>query len=193
MKRIAVYCASSDGDSPLYKEEAYALGKLIAQSNKELVYGGAKVGLMGAVADGVLSQGGTVIGVIPEFLKTKELQHRNLSKCLVVETMHERKAKMAELADGFIALPGGFGTMEELFEMMTWAQLALHQKPIGLLNINDFYGSFMQFIHKMAKHKFIKEEHKDLLILEDNSEQLLKNMDAFIPLLNDKWFTPITI
>lgn len=191
MKKIAVYCASSDGGSPIYKKAAYALGQSIALSNIELVYGGAKVGLMGAVADGALSKGGIVIGVIPHFLSAKELQHNTLTETIVVDTMHQRKAKMAELADGFMALPGGFGTMEELFEMMTWAQLALHSKPIGLLNINNFYTPLIKFIDEMAEQKFIKKEHRDLLLVENKPELLIKGMEKFVPLVNDKWFETV--
>lgn len=190
LKRIAVYCASSRGYDPYYMEEAERLGRAIGSLGKSLVYGGAHVGLMGAVADGVLSEGGKAYGVIPEFLQVKELEHHGLTECIVVGTMHERKAKMAEMADGIIALPGGFGTMEELFEMITWAQLKLHQKPIGLLNINGFYNPLMTFVDKMIEAGFVKEEYRSLLIVEKDARFLLKKMEEFVPLANEKWFEP---
>lgn len=191
LKNIAVYCASSTGNDPVYMREANWLGKVLGRRNKSLVYGGAHVGLMGAVADGVLSEGGKVFGVIPEFLKKKELEHKFLTQSFVVNTMHERKAKMEELADGIIALPGGFGTMEELFEMVTWAQLALHRKPIGLLNIGGFYDPMMVFVKQMIDKGFVKKEYESLLIIESDAESLLDKMEVFIPMLNEKWFEPV--
>lgn len=188
IKRIAVYCASSSGNNEIYYKEAYHLGQVIAKANKGLVYGGAKVGLMGAVADGTLSLGQEVIGVIPTFLTKKELQHSGLTETIEVETMHQRKAKMMELADAFIAMPGGFGTMEELFEVMTWAQLALHKKPIGLLNVDGFYNIFIDLVEDMIARGFVKDIYRDLLIVDDNAESLVKKLDAFVPFENDKWF-----
>ena len=134
MKSVTVFCGSSMGTDPIYKSQAFLLGKTLAQQNIKLIYGGAKVGLMGAVADGALSENGKVIGVLPHFLGTKEIAHESLTELIRVESMHERKTKMSELSEGVIALPGGFGTLEELFEMLTWGQLGLHQKPIGILN-----------------------------------------------------------
>lgn len=191
INKIAVYCASASGFDPIYVAQAKALGEKIAQQGKTLVYGGAHVGLMGSVADGVLSQGGEVYGVIPQFLKKKELEHPGITQCYEVETMHERKAKMAELCDAVIALPGGFGTMEELFEMMTWAQLALHKKPIGLLNINGFYNPLIQFINKMIEEGFVKEEYRNLVIIDSDIDSLMSKMEQFVPLKNDKWFKPV--
>lgn len=191
INKIAVYCASASGFAPLYAEQARLLGSKMAQRGQGLVYGGAHVGLMGAVADGVLSAGGEVYGVIPHFLKVKELEHKGLTKCYEVETMHERKAKMAELSDAIIALPGGFGTMEELFEMMTWAQLALHKKAIGILNINGFYDSLLVFIDRMVADGFLKEEYSKLLIVENDIDKLLDRMEQYVPLKNDKWFKPV--
>src|SRR4030095_3484794 len=139
MKRITVFCGSSLGNGTNFRTQATLLGQVLAKRNIELVYGGANVGLMGAVADGVLSEGGKVIGVLPNFLKSKEIAHEQLTELILVDSMHERKTKMNELCDGVIALPGGFGTLEEFFEMLTWAQLGLHKKPIAILNIDGFY------------------------------------------------------
>jgi len=191
IESIAVYCASSLGDSDDYKKLATKLGEEIALNGKQLVYGGAKVGLMGAVADGALSQRGIVKGVIPLFLQEKELQHEQLSEMYVVNTMHERKAKMADLADAFIAMPGGFGTMEELFEVLTWSQLAIHKKPVALLNINHYYDKLLDFIQVMCEQKFIKAEHRNMLIVSDDPQKLLEKIDNFVPLSSDKWFDPI--
>lgn len=188
MKRIAVYCGSSSGSDKIFADKAFETGKLLAQNNIELVYGGAKVGLMGAVADGVLANDGKATGVLPHFLAEKELQHIRLTEIIFVETMHERKAKMSELSDGFIALPGGFGTMEELFEMLTWAQLSLHKKPIGILNINGYYDSLVEFILTMYENGFLKEEYLDLLIVSENVQDLLQQMKDYQPIKNEKWF-----
>lgn len=191
MKYISVFCGSSSGNEEIFVEQATLLGQVIARRGYGVVYGGAHVGLMGAVANGALSEGGEVVGVIPEFLKKKELQHQKLSRVYVVETMHERKALMNKLSDGVIALPGGYGTLEELFEMLTWAQLALHKKPVGLLNIDGFYEPLIEMSQKMIEKGFLKDEYRNLLLVDDNSSGLLDKMEAFVPLLNDKWFEPI--
>lgn len=188
MKRITVYCASSLGSHQIYKEKATLLGQILANQGIELVYGGAKVGLMGAVADGALVAGGKVIGILPHFLAEKELQHNSLTEIILVDTMHERKAMMGELGDGFIALPGGFGTMEELFEMLTWAQLSLHNKPIGILNIDGYYDALLVFIEKMIEGGLLKEEYKSLLLVSSDIENLLQQMKNYVPPTNEKWF-----
>lgn len=188
MKRIAVYCGSSSGSKTIYNEAAYLLGKELATRNIELVYGGAKVGLMGAVADGVIDNGGRVIGVLPHFLAEKELQHDSLTELIMTNNMHERKAKMSELSDAFIALPGGFGTMEELFEMLTWAQLSLHKKPVALLNIDAYYNPLLQFIDTMLDNGFLKAEYKHLLLHSCEIKDLLNQMDVYEAPKNDKWF-----
>lgn len=188
MKRIAVYCGSSSGANDIFKTKAEILGKALAKNKIELVYGGAKVGLMGAVADGALNNGGLAIGVLPHFLAEKELEHKSLTEIYLVDTMHERKSKMAELADGFIALPGGFGTMEELFEVLTWAQLSLHKKPVALLNVNGYYDALLQFIKVMNRDGFLKEEYLDLLIVNSDIDELLLQMKSYVPLKNEKWF-----
>ena len=192
INKIAVYCASADGKDTIYKQRAYQLGKAIANKGKAVVYGGAHVGLMGAVASGALDNGGKVYGVIPDFLKKKELEHKGITKTYVVETMHERKAMMCELSDAIIALPGGFGTMEELFEMITWGQLALHRKPIGLLNINGFYDILILFIDSMIEKGFVKKEYKDMLIIDSNIESLLSRLEQYEPIVNEKWFQPVS-
>lgn len=187
MKSIAVYCGSSEGSNKNFMIKAHELGAAIARHHLNLVYGGARVGLMGAVADGALSAGGTVTGVLPRFLAEKELQHMSLTETFLVDTMHQRKAMMSELAEGFVTLPGGFGTMEELFEMLTWAQLSLHKKPIGLLNVDGYYDSLVKFIEDMSKGGLLKKEHAELLIVSDNIEDLLRRMNEFVPLKDEKW------
>ncbi|NDW09577.1 TIGR00730 family Rossman fold protein [Dysgonomonas sp. 520] len=188
MKRITVFCGSNNGADPEYKAQAYKLGQILAQNSIELVYGGAYVGLMGAVADGVLEWGGNVIGIIPSFLQKKELAHTGLSEMIIVDTMHQRKAKMEELCDGIIALPGGFGTLDELFEILTWAQLSLHNKPTGILNTNGFYNTLLKFVDEMVVQNFVKGEYRDLLLVNENPDNLIKQMKSYVPPLNDKWF-----
>lgn len=188
MKYIAVYCGSSNGSDPIFAEQAYKIGQSIALRGYGIIYGGARVGLMGAVAKGVLSQEGEVIGVIPEFLQKKELALNGITQNYVVSTMHERKAKMSELSDAIIALPGGYGTMEELFEMLTWAQLALHKKPIGLLNTNGFYDPLIALSESMINKQFVKEEYRNLMVVEEDIEKLIDGLEAYVPLKNDKWF-----
>lgn len=188
MKNIAVFCGSNTGNNPLFKEAAYNLGSTMATRSLGLIYGGARVGLMGAVANGVLDNNGKVIGVIPSFLREKELQHDSLSEMIVVETMHDRKAKMYDLSDGIISLPGGFGTMDEMFEFLTWGQLAIHRKPTGLLNIDGYYDSLLDFIDTTIDKGFVKEEYRSMLLVSDNVEELLQRMKQYVPSANDKWF-----
>lgn len=193
MKSVTVFCGSSLGIDEAYQADAFLLGKLLAQQNITLVYGGAKVGIMGAVADAVLNEGGEVVGVIPNFLKTKEVAHDKLSKLIVVNTMHERKMQMQELCDGIIALPGGFGTMEELFEVLTWAQLGLHQKPIGLLNTNGFYDSLIQLLVNMVEKGFLKQINQDMLLVSNDVNDLLLQMQNYKAPEVHKWITNETI
>nr|WP_295875231.1 TIGR00730 family Rossman fold protein [uncultured Chitinophaga sp.] len=190
MKNIVVFCGSSAGREPVYMEQAFQLGAALAQRNIGLVYGGAKVGLMGAVADGALQAGGKVTGVLPHFLQQKELAHNGLTDLILVDTMHERKTKMNELADGVIALPGGFGTMEELFEMLTWGQLGLHQKPIGLLNVNGFYDALHQLSQTMTDKGFLSAANRDMLLYSDRIDDLLVKMEQYQPVDKPKWITP---
>ncbi|MGI8387664.1 TIGR00730 family Rossman fold protein [Robertmurraya sp. P23] len=173
MKSIAVYCGSSKGSSSKYIEEAKKLGEELAKRNITLIYGGSSIGLMGAVADSVLAMGGKAIGVMPRFLDNREISHKSLSELLVVETMHERKAKMVELADGFIALPGGAGTMEEFFEVYTWAQVGLHKKPIGLLNTNRYYDPLIALLNHMNKEQFLQDQYRSMALIDEHPAGLL--------------------
>ena len=187
MKRITVFCGSSFGNDSIYQEQATSLGHALAQRNIELVYGGANVGLMGAVADGVLNEGGKVIGVLPHFLQSKEIAHAGLSELILVETMHERKTKMNDLCDGVIALPGGFGTLEELFEMLTWAQLGLHKKPIAILNINGFYDALIELLKVMVEKGLLKDANQEMLLVSDNIDDLLNQMKNYTAPTVGKW------
>ena len=187
MKRITVFCGSSFGTEDIYKEQATLLGHALAKQNIELVYGGANVGLMGAVADGVLDAGGKAIGVLPDFLRSKEIAHLGLTELILVESMHERKTKMNDLCDGVIALPGGFGTLEELFEMVTWAQLGLHKKPIAVLNTNGFYDSLIELTRTMVEKGFLKSVNQEMLLVSDNIEDLLDKMKNYVAPTVGKW------
>ena len=189
MKRVTVFCGSSFGTNEIYKTQAILLGNKLAEENIGLVYGGANVGLMGAVADGVLEKGGEVFGVLPNFLRSKEIAHDHLTELFLVETMHERKTKMNDLCDGVIALPGGFGTLEEFFEMLTWAQLGLHKKPIAILNIDGFYDSLITFIQTTVDKGFLKQVNQDMLIVSDNIEELLDKMKNYEAPTVGKWIT----
>ncbi len=187
MKSITVFCGSSAGTDKVFMVQAFDLGCVLATNNIQLVYGGAKIGLMGAVADGALSLNGKVIGVLPNFLRSKEIAHDKLSELIIVDSMHQRKAKMNELCDGFIAMPGGFGTMEELFEVLTWAQLGLHKKPIGLLNTNGFYNSLIAMIQEMLDKGFLKAINQEMLIVSDSIEDLLLKMNEYEAPEVGKW------
>jgi len=181
MKRIAVYCGSNKGVRPEYAAAAHALGVLLAKEKFDLVYGGGMVGLMGIVADAALKNGGHVIGVIPEKLVIKEVVHEKLPDLRVVKSMHERKALMAELSDGFIALPGGYGTFEEFFEVLAWSQLGWHQKPFGLLNIAGFYAPLIQFLDHATEEGFIRPQHRELVLVEADAEKILQRLKNFQP------------
>jgi uncharacterized protein (TIGR00730 family) len=180
MKKIVVFCGSSAGNSDVFKKRSFELGVYLASQNIDLVYGGAQVGLMGAVADGVLIKGGKVTGVIPDFLAAKEIRHHHLTEMIVVKSMHERKLLMSELCDGVIALPGGFGTLDELFEMLTWAQLGLHQKPIALFNIDGYFNDLIHFVNKVNENGFISDTHRNMIIVDDNEERLINKMKSYI-------------
>jgi uncharacterized protein (TIGR00730 family) len=187
MKRIAVYCGSNKGARPEYAIAAEELGALLAREKIELVYGGGMVGLMGIVADAVLKHGGHVIGVIPEKLVIKEVVHEKLPDLRVVKTMHERKALMADLADGFIALPGGYGTFEEFFEVLAWGQLGWHQKPVGLLDVGGFYRHLHDFLDHAQNDGFIRPQHRALVLVEDNAVKMLARIRSFSPSVAAKW------
>jgi uncharacterized protein (TIGR00730 family) len=181
MQHIAVFCGSSEGYNETYREAAYELGKLLATSGIQAIYGGAKVGLMGAMAEGILDHDGRITGVIPEFLKTAEVVHDGLSRLITVDTMHQRKLKMYELADGIIAMPGGWGTMDELFEILTWGQLGLHTKPVGLLNVNGYYDALKALFDNMVQEGFLSECTNNMLLVADNASELLKKMEDYTP------------
>lgn len=175
-KSVAVFCGSRLGLDPVYLRATQSLGTLLAKKKITLVYGAGSTGLMGALADACLQGGGEVIGAIPQFLVEKEKAHPGLSQLYTVTTMHDRKAKMAELADAFIALPGGFGTLDELFEIITWAQLDLHQKPIGVLNVNGFFDPLKTMIETASQKGYIGESNLDLIVWSENSEELLQKL-----------------
>ena len=185
--RLCVFCGSSAGHDPVYLETARAVGEALALNGIELVYGGASVGLMGAVADAAITKGGHVIGVMPQALADKEIAHKGLSDLRVVGSMHERKALMAELADGFIALPGGLGTFEELFEVWTWAQLGYHRKPCALLNAGGFYDKLTDFLDDVVERGFVKPIHRAMLIVESDPAALIQAIRAYEPPKVDKW------
>jgi len=186
---ICVFCGSSEGNDASIGNIALLLGEKLAKQNITLIYGGAKIGVMGKVAQGVLENKGKAVGIIPEFLKVKEVVHTGLDELIITENMHQRKMKMQELSDGFITLPGGLGTLEELFEVLTWSQLGLHQKPIGLLNINGFYDSLLELLQNMVSKGLLKKENLELLIVDTDVDDLLGKMKAFVPQEVPKWLT----
>ena len=179
MKSICVFCGSSDGTDPLIKNAAIARADALLERDNHLVYGGAKIGIMGTIAQRVIDGGGRVIGIIPEFLKKKEVVHAKLYKLITTKNMNDRKLKMLTLSDGFITLPGGFGTLEELFEIATALQLGQHKKPIGLLNINGFYDELLACLQKMVSMGFVKQHNLDLVLVDTTVAGLLSKMDAF--------------
>lgn len=192
MKRICVFCGSNAGLNPIYRTEAEKVGRLLAARGTELVYGAGNIGLMGAVADACLEAGGTVIGVIPEALVGKEVagrvvDHRALTRLEVVDSMHTRKARMAELSDGFIALPGGFGTFEEFCEILTWGQLGFHVKPMGLLNINGFYDPLLAMFDRAVSDGFLRPQNRAMALADTEIETLLAQMDGYRPEPVSKW------
>jgi uncharacterized protein (TIGR00730 family) len=192
MKRICVFCGSNAGHNPIYRTEAERLGQLLAARGIELVYGAGNIGLMGAVADACLAAGGTVIGVIPEALVGKEVagrpvDHRTLTRIEVVDSMHTRKARMAELSDGFIALPGGFGTFEEFCEILTWGQLGFHVKPMGLLNVNGFYDPLLAMFDRAVADGFLRAQNRAMALADTDIETLLDTMAGYRPEPVSKW------
>ncbi|MBL1223187.1 TIGR00730 family Rossman fold protein [Chryseobacterium sp. L7] len=189
MKNITVFCGSSFGSDNIFQEQAFLLGQTLAKKHIQLVYGGADTGLMGAVADGALSENGKVTGVLPHFLQSKEIAHKNLTELVIVETMHERKTKMNDLCDGVIVLPGGYGTLEEFFEMITWAQLGLHKKPIGILNIDGFYDDLIKLVQTMVDKGFLKQVNRDMLLISGNIEELLEKMRNYEAPTVGKWIS----
>ncbi len=187
MNSICVFCGSNAGSQNAYLESAEKLGTMLAVRNIRLVYGGANVGLMGMVANACMNNGGEVIGVMPRSLVEAEVAHPNLNDLRVVESMHERKALMAKLSDGFISLPGGIGTLEETFEMFTWAQLGIQGKPIGLLNILGFYDKLFEFLQHVVRQDFLMADHLDMLLMDADVQNLLDKLKHFVPQKIEKW------
>ncbi|HLJ56004.1 MAG TPA: TIGR00730 family Rossman fold protein [Chthonomonadaceae bacterium] len=187
MKSVCVFCGSSPGAQPAYLDAARAVGTLLADRGHTLVYGGGRVGLMGAVADAALAAGGRVIGVIPASLAAKEVAHGGLSELRVVGSMHERKAQMVDLSDCFLALPGGFGTLEELFEVVTWAQIGIHRKPCGLLSVGGYFDLLLDFADHALDQRFVRPEHRSLLLTDTDAAVLLDRMALFHSPIVDKW------
>lgn len=189
MKRICVFCGSNPGVNPVYMKTAEKTGRFLAENKIELVFGGGRVGLMGKIADTVMANNGKVIGIIPRSLAEKEVAHGGLTELLIVKSMHERKALMEEMSDGFIALPGGFGTFEELCEIITWAQLGIHDKPCGFLNINGYYDSLIELFDKATNEAFIRPEHRKLVLIENKIEDLYELMKNYEPPFIEKWIS----
>ena len=189
MNSLCVFCGSNPGASPAYAEAAARLGRTLAKRGLTLVYGGGRVGLMGVVADAALAAGGKVVGVIPEALATRELAHGGLSDLQVVGSMHDRKARMSELSDGFIALPGGIGTLEEWFEVWTWSQLGFQPKPCGLLNVAGYYDPLLAFLDRMTGERFLASRHRAMAIVDQEIERLLDRLTAFEPPVVPRWIS----
>jgi uncharacterized protein (TIGR00730 family) len=187
MKRLCVYCGSRPGSQPAYTEAAKNLARALVNRKIEVVYGGASVGTMGVLANTVLAEGGHVIGIIPQAVLGREVVHRGLSDLRVVTSMHERKALMAELSDGFIALPGGLGTLDEVFEILTWGQLGLHQKPCGLLNSRDYYRGLIDFLDHAVSERFITDVHRAMLLVEEEPGRLLDHFERYKAPAVAKW------
>ena len=192
MKSVAVYCGSSFGANPLYVAQAQSLGAALVAHDLTLVYGGGRVGLMGTIADAVLAHGGQVIGVIPDFLADKELAHLGCTELHVVKSMHERKLMMADRADAFVAMPGGYGTLEELFEVLTWGQLGLHRKPVALLNVDGYYDHLLLALDRMRDDQLLRAENRTQLLQAADPEDLLAQLAAYQPVELAKWLTPTT-
>lgn len=187
LRAVCVFCGSNPGARPAYLAAARALGALIATRGMRLVYGGGRVGLMGAVADGALDAGGAVTGVIPQHLVDRELAHRGLTELLVTESMHQRKASMADHADAFVALPGGYGTLEEFVEILTWSQLGLHGKPCGLLDVDGFFASLLAFFDHAVAERFVRAEHRELVLADTEPDRLLDSLAAWQQVTLGKW------
>ena len=190
MNSVCVFCGSSPGNDPDYAAAAQELGQTLAERGTTLVYGGGHVGLMGVVADAALGAGGEVIGVMPRSLVDREIGHTNLTKLHVVRSMHERKALMSELSEGFIALPGGNGTLEEFFEVLTWAQLGEHAKPCGLLNVAGYYDPLLAVFDQMVDRAFLKREHREIVLVEEDPSSLLERFEGYEPPMTIKWIGP---
>ncbi|GAB5099553.1 TIGR00730 family Rossman fold protein [Caballeronia sp. LP006] len=187
MKAVCVYCGSASGARPVYAEAAKAFGRALVEADLSLVYGGGRVGLMGLIADEVLAAGGRAIGVIPELLLAKEVGHTDLTELIVVPDMHERKKRMADLADAFVAMPGGVGTFEEFFEVFTWAQLGYHQKPVGLLDVNGYYDPLMAMLRHTVDEGFMREQYLELIQIAREPGEMITKLQHYTPRTLDKW------
>jgi uncharacterized protein (TIGR00730 family) len=187
MKSVCVYCGSNVGTLPAYRETAQSLGRLLASEELKLIYGGGHIGLMGALADALLDAGGSVVGIIPRTLADRELAHQGLTELRIVGSMHERKLMMAELSDGFIALPGGFGTFEEFCEILTWAQLGMHAKPCGLLNVEGYYDPLLSLFDRAVADGFVRQKHREIVLTATEPQALLQAMRSYQPPTAHKW------
>lgn len=187
LKRLCVFCGSNRGTLPEYTSAVRSLGRELADRQIGLVFGGGGVGLMGEIADAVLDAGGQVVGVLPHSLGSKEIAHPDVEDIRIVGSMHERKALMSELSDGFIAAPGGYGTLEELFEQLTWGQLGIHRKPCGLLNVAHYFDPLLAFLDSSAQQKFIRPQHRETLLAADTAEDLIAQLETYQPPQVDKW------
>jgi len=190
IKSIAVFCGSSSGANPIYEQKSIELGAYLGANRFHLVYGGGNIGLMGKVANAALDAGGEVTGILPHFLNKKEVGHVALSKLILVDSMHERKQKIEQLSDAFIAMPGGFGTLEEVSEMLTWAQLGLHKKPIGLYNINGFYNLLLKQLDVMVEEGFLKPKNREMVLEDTDPFKLIKRLKSYTPVSVLKWLKP---
>jgi uncharacterized protein (TIGR00730 family) len=187
MQSIAIYCGSSKGNDSSFASSAYEVGQHLAKGKIRIIYGGAQVGVMGAVASGALDAGGEVIGILPHFLRRKEIAHEGVTQIIATETMHERKKLMEEMADGFIVLSGGFGTLDEMFEILTWGQLGLHSKPVGLLNVNGYYDHLIAMLDHMVISGILSSANRQMLIVDQDIASLLVAMKKYKPLSSEKW------
>ncbi|WP_375434187.1 TIGR00730 family Rossman fold protein [uncultured Hymenobacter sp.] len=192
MKSVAVYCGSSAGTNEIYTQQAHEMGRVLAERDMTLVYGGGRVGLMGTIADSVMQHGGKAVGVIPDFLANKELAHKGLTELHIVKTMHERKLLMADLAEGFVAMPGGYGTLEELFEVLTWGQLGLHRKAVGLLNVEGYYDHLLRALDHMVQEGLLRGENRQQLLSNPTPNGIIDQLLAYVPVEVPKWLSPST-
>lgn len=186
---LSIFCGSSPGNDESYLKTAFSLGTFLADSNISIIYGGAKIGLMGAIADGAIRAGGHVTGVIPDFLMDKEIAHPNLSELIIVQSMHERKMIMFEKSDGAIVLPGGFGTLDEMFELLTWGQLGLHKKPVGILNVKGYYDLLITFIENMVNQNLLRKSNQDMLLISNDISELIEKMKNYEAPDKAKWIS----
>ena len=185
--RLCIFCGAHDGSEPLYKHSATVLGQRLAREGIGLVYGGGKLGLMGAVADAAIASGGEAIGVIPQALVDYEIAHQGLTELRIVNSMHERKSQMADLADGFVALPGGLGTLEELFEIWTWSQLGYHRKPVAIMNVGGFFDELIQFLDRLVERGFVRPENRAMLIVAADTDELIGKIRSYSPPKPPQW------